>query len=157
MMYLLRFLLDKANENYALTFPPLEVGEVKRFSIVMKKAGFGVVPSDYVNFLTWSDGLVWHDLELFAVYPHDRPDTIYAQPTLLDMQKKQLLGEAFANKLVIGRASEELICYDTEHKLYEILDRFSYEPLLQFPRFVDLLYFYVCHNGIVTLPTETGS
>ena len=156
-MYLFRFLLDRANEDYALIFPPLELMQIKRFSIVMKKSGFDVVPSDYVNFLTWSDGLVWHDLELFSIYSHERPDTIYLQPTLLEIQKKRLLGDAFMQKLVIGRASEELICFDTETKIYEILDRFSYKPLLKFPRFVDLLYFYIRQNGIATSPTETGS
>ena len=156
-MYLLRSLLDKINESYAQTFHPLDVAQVKRLSIVMKKAGFEVVPMDYVNFLTWTDGLVWNDLELFSVYPHDRADTIYAQPTLLDMQKKHCLQDTFPHKLILGSALEELICYNADSKKYEILDRFTYESILQFPRFVDVLYFYAHAKGSVTSPTETGS
>jgi len=156
-MYLLRHLLDTISQDYALTFRPLNLGEVKRLSIALKKNNLCVIPSDYANFLCWSDGLVWHDLELFSVYSYERPDTVYPQPTLLDIQKKHLLENAFPHKIVLGRCAEELICYDERIKRYEVLNRFSYQTVIQFPRFVDMLYFYVGKEKSVTSPTETAS
>ena len=156
-MYLLRQLLDRMTQDYALTFRPLKLAEVKRLSIALKKNNLCVIPSDYANFLCWTDGLVWHDLELFSVYSYERPDTVYPHPTLLEIQKKQLLEHAFPHKIVLGRSIEELVCYDTKTKLYEVLNRFSYQPIIQLPRFIDILYFYVGKGNSVTVPTETAS
>ena len=156
-MYLLRVILDKLNQNYAMTFPPLQKEQIKRFSIVMKKAGFNVIPPGYGEFLCWTDGLTWSGLELFSVYPHERSDTVYPQPTLLEVQQKYPLEDAFPDRIVLGRCWEDLICYNGQTKLYEILNRFTYEPVLTFSRFVDLLYHYAHFDGVVTLPTETAS
>jgi len=156
-MYLLRHLLDLMTQNYAMTFRPLNLAEIKRLSITLKKNKLGVIPSDYAFFLCWTDGLVWHDLELFSVYEYDRPDTVYPQPTLLAVQKKKILEDAFPQKLVLGRGSEVLICYDAQTKLYEVLDRFTYQSVIKFPRFIDLLYFYAVHEHSTTSPTETAS
>lgn len=156
-MYLLRQLLDKMTQDYALTFRPLKLAEVKRLSITLKKNNLCIIPSDYANFLCWTDGLVWHDLELFSVYSYERPDTVYPHPTLLDIQKKHILEEAFPRKIVLGRGAENLICYDEKTKRYEILNRFTYQPVIQFPRFIDVLYFYVGQEKSTTSPTETAS
>ena len=156
-MYLMRRLLDNMTQNYAITFRPLQLGEVKRLSIALKKNKMCVIPSDYANFLCWTDGLVWQDLELFSVYEYERPDTVYFQPTLLGIQQKKLLGDAFPHKLVLGRALEVLICYDEQTKLYEILDRFTFQAIVKFSRFIDVLYFYAGKEHSVTSPTETAS
>lgn len=156
-MYLLRHLLDTMTQDYALTFRPLNLAEVKRLSIALKKNNLCVIPSDYANFLCWSDGLVWRNLELFSVYSYERPDTVYPHPTLLEIQKKHLLEDAFPHKIILGRELESIICYDEQKRLYEILERFSYQPVIQFARFVDLLYFYVGKERSSTVPTETAS
>ena len=156
-MYLLRHLLDLMTQNYAMTFRPLNLAEIKRLSITLKKNKLGVIPSDYAFFLCWTDGLTWNGLELFSVYPHERSDTVYPQPTLLEAQQKSPLENAFPDRLVLGRCWEDLICYNSKTKLYEILNRFTYEPVLTFSRFVDLLYHYAHFDGVVTLPTDTAS
>ena len=156
-MYLLRRLLDSMTQNYAITFRPLNLADVKRLSIAFKKNNLCVIPTDYAAFLCWTDGLVWRDLELFSVYEYERPDTVYPQPTLLSVQNKKVLENAFPHKLALGRGLESLICYDEQTKQYEILDRFTYQQIITFPRFIDVLFFYVCRVHSVTLPTDTAS
>ena len=94
-MYLLRRLLDMMTQDYAITFRPLNLAEVKRLSIALKKNNLCIIPLDYANFLCWSDGLVWRNLELFSVYSYERPDTVYPHPTLLEVQKKHIVEDAF--------------------------------------------------------------
>lgn len=139
-MKLLKTLLTGAKIKGALLFPRVTLSEAQTMSIALVKAGHVRIPRGYLSFLELSDGLAWGDLELFCCGVHERAGTVFNQPELLTYQQKYATGQFFKQRLVLGRATESLICYNTKNKCYELVVRDNLSVILKFPRFEDLLY-----------------
>lgn len=129
-------------QNYAQVFAPAQMMDIQRTSISLVKKGWIQIPTDYIQFLSLTDGLSWNGVELFAIREHERRDSVFAQPTLLGYQEENSLKTLFPKALVIGRATEELIIYRGDLKEYHVLDRYTYEPVVKLPRLTDVLHFY---------------
>ena len=84
---------------------------------------------------------MYNVLECFCAGTHERSETVFNQPELLPYQEKYAVGKIFSKRLILGRKGEIWICYDTSCRCYLLLDRWSLETILQFPRFEDLLYY----------------
>jgi len=138
----LNVILNKLYQNYAQVFAPCAMMTIQRTSIALVKSGHIQIPSDYVQFLTLSDGLSWNGLELFGIEAHERKDTVFASPTLKDEQEKNDLKKLFPKALAVGRMGEELILYFNETHAYHIIDRYTYDTIVKLPRLSDVLYFY---------------
>ncbi len=139
-MTLTRQLIEQLKLKRALTFPCASLTQIQTASIALVKAGFPKIPRGYATFLQLTDGLCWNELELFSCLSHERINTVFSQSDLMDYQQKYPLGRPFRNFLILGRATECLLCYDHTQKNYLLLDRLSLAPILKFPRFQDLLY-----------------
>lgn len=139
-MILLNALINQLRMKDALLFRSANLTEAQAVSIGLVKAGFGRIPRGYLKFLNLSDGLVWQDLELFGCASHERAGTVFDQQNLLTYQSKYAQGRFFARRLVLGRLTEALICYNSENQCYELVNRDSLMIMLKFPRFEDILY-----------------
>lgn len=142
-MTLLSMLLSQLKMKEALFFPKATLTEAQACSISLVKAGFGRIPRGYLNFLSYSDGLSFNGVEFFACGVHERAGTVFNHPDLLEYQTKYAKGRFFSKRLVLGRASESLICYNALAHCYELVNRESLLVMLKFPRFEDILYFIV--------------
>ena len=139
-MKLLSTLLTGVKIKGALLFPRVTLSEAQATSIALVKAGHIRIPRGYLSFLEYSDGFAWGDLELFCCGVHERAGTVFNQPELLAYQQKYATGHFFKQRLVLGRATESLICYNAQNKCYELIVRDGLQVMLKFPRFEDLLY-----------------
>ena len=139
-MKLLQTLLMGAKMKGALLFRRATLSEAQAMSIALVKAGYIRIPRGYLSFLELSDGFAWSDLELFGCGVHERACTVFNQPELLTYQQKYAVGRFFKQRLVIGRATESLICYNAENKCYELVMRDGLQVMLKFPRIEDLFY-----------------
>ena len=139
-MSLMQSLCEQLKLKNALLFPRASMPQIQTLSINLVKAGFTRIPHGYMTFLQVADGLTWNGVELFSCVPHERAGTVFAQPDLLDYQQKHGLGKAFKDYLILGRATECLICYHNIEKNYQLLDRNTLCVILKFPRFQDVLY-----------------
>ena len=139
-MSLLQSLIVQLKNKDAQLFPGAPIPQIQTTSILLVKAGFQRIPRDYITFLQLSDGFAWNGIELFSCKTHERAGTVFSQPTLQEYQQRYLTGKFWTSYLVVGRAMECLICYNFKNKNYQLLDRYSLQPILKFPRFQDILY-----------------
>ena len=118
-------------------------GDIKRSPSNLNCIGeswFYPYPAGIFKFLNLSDGLVWDGMELFSCTAHERAGTVFNHPTLVDYHAKYAKGLFFAKRLVLGRGTEFLVCYDSASHCYELVDRDSLKPMLKLPRFEDILF-----------------
>ncbi len=142
-MMLLSTLLIQLKMKGALVFPPVPLPVAQAISISLVKSGFPRIPRGYLMFLEQSDGLQFEGVEFFACLAHERAGTVFDQPTLEGYQTKYAKGKFFAERLVLGRATESLICYNAAGKYYELIHRDGLQVMLKFPRFMDVFYYLV--------------
>ena len=135
-------ILNSMYQHYAMVFPPTPIMEIQRASISLVKQGLIQIPTDYVQFLSITDGLSWTGLELFSIYEHERKDCVFPGIQLLSYQKQIDLKGLFPKSLVLGFAPEQLILYTALQKEYIIINRYTFSPIIKLPRFADVLYFY---------------
>ncbi len=138
----LNVILNKLYQNYAQIFTPADMMTIQRMSISFVKSGWIQIPSDYVQFLTLSDGLCWNGIELFGICEHERRDTVFLHPTLKEKQEDKIFQKVFFKTLLVGRGPEELILYSNETHSYHIVDRDTLDVMVKLPRLADVLYFY---------------
>ena len=130
----------QAKMKDALLFHSATLTEAQAVSIALVKAGFPRIPRDYLKFWELSDGLLLDGLELFSCGIHERAGTVFNQPEILPYQTKYASGKFFSKRLILGRTTELLICYNAQNRCYELLNRNNLSVTLKFPRFEDLLY-----------------
>ena len=138
----LNTVLNNMYQNYALVFPPVNIMDIQRTSISLVKQGLIQIPSDYIQFLSITDGLNWNGLELFSIYEHERKDCVFPTLQLQSYQTTQNLKALFPKSLILGIASEHFILYESPKKEYMIINRYTYAPIVRLPRLADVLYFY---------------
>lgn len=141
-MKLLKQLLKKMYQNYAVMFPGIDALEAQKASVVLVKSGLPQIPADYVYFLTLTNGLNWNGLELFSLNEQDRDQGAFKHTGIMQSFQIQMDNPLLKKKLILGMAPEELIVYYPAQDEYQILDRFTYKVVVKLPRFFDVLYFY---------------
>ena len=139
-MSLIPALIMQLKVKGAMVFPGASLGEIQSTSIVLVKAGFPRIPRDYLAFLEQSDGLQFEGVEFFSCLSHERAGTVFNQPTLESYQTKYAKGRFFATRLVLGRATECLICYNATDKCYELVQRDGLQVVSKFSEFKDVIY-----------------
>ena len=140
-MMLLSTLLTQLKMQGASVFSPVSLAEAQAVSILLVKSGFPRIPRGYLSFLAHSDGLQYEGVEFFSCIAHERAGTVFNQPTLEGYQSKYATGRFFATRLILGRATECLICYNADNKCYELICRDGLQVMLKFPRFMDVFYY----------------
>lgn len=142
-MKLIHVLLKKIYQDSAVVFNPVALTDVQRAVIEMVKNKAPKLPPDYMSFLTEVNGFYWNGIYMFGLYEQERAEGSYMHPGILETYSKFLKKEVFKNRLVLGYAIEEIITYNASNREYQILSRYDYRILYRFPRFFDVLYYYV--------------
>lgn len=141
-MKLLHQVLKKMYQDYAVVFPAVDPKDVQRASVALVKAGVPQIPTDYIEFLSSTNGLFWNGLELFSLFEHEREKGAFTHTGIMESYATYAQNPLLKKKLVVGVAPEELIVYYPEAKEYQIVDRHTQSILVKLPRFFDVLCFY---------------
>lgn len=112
-----------------ITFTPCSESEISKTSALLAASGFCAIPAEYKDFLKLSDGLSYNGLEFFGIQNHNRIIKKYTFPDIAASTFHYKGYAFFKHKLVLGRISEALICYDNISDDYTIVDRVSLRPL----------------------------
>ena len=112
-----------------ITFTPCPENEISKVSTLLSASGFCALPEEYKTFLRLSDGLSYNGVEFFGIQSHNRSAKKYTFPDIAASTFHYKGYAFFRRKLVLGRISEALICYDKLSNDYIIVDRVSLRPL----------------------------
>ncbi len=112
-----------------ITFTPCNESEIAKASALLAASGFCALPEEYKEFLRLSDGLSYNGVEFFGIQNHNRSTKKYTFPDIAASTFHYKGYAFFHHKLVLGRISEALICYDKVSDNYIIVDRVSLRPL----------------------------
>lgn len=112
-----------------ITFTPCSESEISKASALLAASGFCAIPEEYKDFLRYSDGLSYNGVEFFGIQNHNRSLKKYTFPDIAASTFHYKGYAFFKHKLVLGRISEALICYDKKADDYTIVDRVSLRPL----------------------------
>lgn len=122
-----------------ITFTPCPESEITKVSTLLAASGFCALPQEYKEFLRQTDGLSYNGVEFFGIQNHNRTLKKYTFPDIAASTFHYKGYAFFRHKLVLGRISEALICYDQNSDDYTIVDRVSLRPLNGGKTLTDLL------------------
>lgn len=112
-----------------ITFTPCSETEIVKASTLLAASGFCAIPEEYKSFLKLTDGFSYNGIEFFGIQSHNRTIKKYTFPDIAASTFHYKGYAFFRRKLVLGRISEALICYDKTSDDYTIVDRVSLRPL----------------------------
>ena len=95
-----------------ITFTPCSENEIAKASSLLAASGFCALPEEYKEFLRQTDGLSYNGVEFFGIQNHNRILKKYTFPDIAASTFHYKGYAFFKRKLVLGRISEALICYD---------------------------------------------
>lgn len=127
-------------EHYAVVFPPIEPKEALQASVKLVKAGVSSIPTDYVSFLSATNGLVWNGITLFSLNQIEREKGAFFHPGIMQNYVFCQNNPTMKRKLLLGWGWETIIVYDSNLKEYQILDRYTYAPIAGYSNFLDFLH-----------------
>lgn len=127
-------------EHYAVVFSPIDAKEAPQASVTLIKAGVPAIPTDYITFLTATNGLSWNGITLFSLNSIEREKGAFFHPGIMQNYAFCQNNAVMKRKILLGWGLETLIVYDAANKEYQILDRYTYESVASYPTFVDFLY-----------------
>ena len=131
------------HDNYAVVFPPIDPKRAQQTSVKLVKAGVPPIPLDYIGFLALSNGLSWNGMDLFALENIPREKGAFYHPGILQNMVFCQNNTLMKKKLLLGTGWEELLIYDFTTKTYSLIDRYSYDTVVSFPTFLDVLKYIV--------------
>ena len=105
--------LNNMYQTYAMIFPPATLMEIQRTSFSLVKQGFIQIPTDYIQFLSITDGLTWNGLEFFSIHEHERKDCVFPGLQLLNYQINQNINYLIKKSLILDICTvslREIIC-----------------------------------------------
>ena len=141
-MLLMKKLLNKLYENHAEIFKPVPEMDLRALRMQMAKDKMIPLPPDYLQFLTLTDGLLYNGLRFFGVKTHEREQSNYSFPSLLEVNKDFYSRNRRNDFLIIGEKDEDLLIYSPDKRTYQITDKLDLVADLDLPRFFDVMYFF---------------
>ena len=136
-------IIQNLKKDIAVTFEPADIRAIKFASSMLKSHGFVEIPAEYIEFLKISDGLIWNGLELYGTKAYEREEKAYSFPGIIDANMDFMGFEALFNKIIVGKASEELIVYSFTEKRWQCIDRTDFAVTQVAPRFSELIYSFI--------------
>jgi len=127
------------SKKEVLLFPESNHDDIKRMSSRLVSGGFPEIPSDYADFLLFSNGLCYDGLLFFGTQSHNRKEKNYEFYSLWDFNVNFLEYEFFTDKLLIGHISESFIIFDKNTQHYSLIDGINLCPQIEFSNFDELL------------------
>lgn len=122
----------------AVTFQPATEQQVHQLNQVLKINLFSQLPEEYIDFLNLSDGLIYNGIEFYGLNSHHRLENKYFLPDLESCNTQYIKYSFFTNKVILGRLSEGIICYNFQSKIFSVSDRINLRPRMEFTTFEEL-------------------
>ena len=141
-MMLLTKMLDDLYKAEACIFKPVTEKDLRELRMNLAKKSLPPIPSDYLQFLSLTDGLIYNGLQFFGVKEHNREVSIYTYPDILSVNEDFQKRNRRIDILIIGEKDEDFITYRPKEKVYQLMDRFDLIGDLNLPRFLDVVYFF---------------
>ena len=141
-MMLLTKMLDDLYKANACIFKPVSEKDLRNLRMTMAKKEIPPIPSDYLQFLTLADGLIYCGLQFFGVKEHNREASVYTYPDILSVNENFRQYNRRKDILIVGEKDEDYIVYRPKEKVYQLMDRFDLIGDLNLPRFLDVVYFF---------------
>ena len=141
-MKMLTKMLDKLYNAHARMFKPVSQTDLRSLRMSMAKEKMLPLPSDYLQFLSLTDGLMYNGLRFFGVQEHDRELLSYTYPSLLSVNKDFYSRNRRNDILILGEKDEDFLVYNPKTKTYQLMDKMDLIGDLNLPRFFDLVYFF---------------
>ena len=139
-MILLTKMLDKLYKANARIFKPISKDSLTALRMEMAKKKLPPIPSDYLQFLTLADGLMYNGLRFFGIKDHDRES--YTYPNILSVNEDFRNRNRRNDVLIIGEKDEDFIIYQPKEKVFQLMDKMDLIGNLNLPRFIDVLFFF---------------
>lgn len=133
-----------------VVFLPSSDEEIKNTNSFLSTQSFAEIPADYQNFLKLSNGIIFNGIELMGTLPQQRIEKKYIFPDLIQINKPYSKYEYFNSKLVLGRLSESIICYDGTNATYALIDRINLRSRFESKSFREM-FFYILKIGDIEL------
>ena len=141
-MKMLTSLLDKLYKAQARMFKPVAEKDLRALRIAMAKEKMPPLPTDYLQFLSLTDGLMYNGLRFFGATDHDRGLLAYTYPTLFKVNQGFRQLKRRQDVLILGENDEDWLVYSPKMKTYQLMDKMDLIGDLTLPRFFDLIYFF---------------
>ncbi|MBE6450043.1 MAG: SMI1/KNR4 family protein [Alphaproteobacteria bacterium] len=141
-MKMLTSLLDKLYKAQARMFKPVSEKDLRALRMSMAKEKMPALPSDYLQFLGLTDGLMYNGLRFFGAIEHDRGLLAYTYPDLLSINRDFRQLNRRQDILILGEKDEDWLVYSPKMKTYQLMDKMDLIGDLNLPRFFDLIYFF---------------
>lgn len=122
----------------AIRFPPVNPDWIERINATLSRNRFAVLPQDYLEFLSQTNGLVSEDLEFYGLEKHEIKNRFFSFPDLIEYNQKMTDDVFMLSKLILGQDSQNLFIYDGTTHSYLICDRISLQAVASFSSFDDL-------------------
>lgn len=135
----LREVINSIHDRGGVLFPPASPKSINFVNKLLNSHGFINIPQDYADLLLLTDGFSWNGSELAGTRSEERKEKNYNFPGLIELNLDFLTIEPLRNKLILGRASEELFAYDIVSQQYIVIDRQDLNPHSAFPTFIESL------------------
>ena len=110
-MMMLTKLLDKLYNANARVFKPVSEIDLRALRMKMAKGKMPALPSDYLQFLTLTDGLMYNGLRFFGAKDHDREMLSYTYPSLFTVNQEFYQRNRRNDFLILGEKDEDLLVY----------------------------------------------
>lgn len=136
-------IVDRLKKDIAVTFSPADDRSLKFAITMLSSHGFISIPEEYINFLKITNGLIWNGLELYGTKGYDRENKNYSLPGIIDINLDFMGIDGLSGKLILGRASEELLVYSGKDNRYQCVDRTDFLVTQVAPSFSELIYTFV--------------
>ena len=108
----------------------------------MAKEKMPPLPTDYLQFLSLTDGLMYNGLRFFGATDHDRGLLAYTYPSLFKVNQGFRQLKRRQDVLILGENDEDWLVYSPKMKTYQLMDKMDLIGDLTLPRFFDLIYFF---------------
>ena len=141
-MIMLTKMLDNLYKANARVFKPVSETDLRALRMKMAKEKMPALPSDYLQFLTLTDGLMYNGLRFFGVKDHEREMLSYTYPSLFTLNQDFYQRNRRKDFLIIGEKDEDLLVYLPKQKMYQLVDKMDLVGDLNLPRFFDVMFFF---------------
>lgn len=141
-MIMLTKMLDNLYKANARVFKPVSETDLRALRMKMAKEKMPALPSDYLQFLTLTDGLMYNGLRFFGAKDHEREMLSYTYPSLFTVNQDFYQRNRRKDFLIIGEKDEDLLVYLPKQKMYQLVDKMDLVGDLNLPRFFDVMFFF---------------
>lgn len=122
----------------AIRFSPLIPTWIERINAVLSRHRYAILPPDYLDFLSQTNGLVFEDLEFYGLEKQHIKHRFFSFPDIVEYNQKMTDDAFMLSKLILGQDSQSLFVYDEKTCSYLVCDRISLQIIESFAGFKEL-------------------